>query len=101
MMRGIGRISRLGKKMKRAMTGDVARWIRRWLQQNGLETIGGSGEGGWGNIGTMQSDVMMANLSENLDAKPLVVCFLDDFVPERTEVMLQSRKSIAYVDLGK
>ena len=52
----------------------------------------------------MQSDVMMANLSENIDGSAvirLVPCFLDNFVPECTEVMLQSRKSIAYVDFGK
>ena len=88
-----------------AMTGSVAQWIRQRLIHNIVETVGGSGEGSWGSIGaSMQSDVIMANQTENQDrsaVRPSVPCFLDQFVPERTEVMLWSRKSIAYVELGK
>ena len=88
-----------------AMTGDVAQWIRRRLKHNIVETVGGSGEGSRGSIGaSMQSDVIMANETENQDrnaVNPSVPCFLDQFVPECTEVMLWSRKSIAYVELGK
>jgi hypothetical protein len=52
----------------------------------------------------MQSDVKMANLSENIESNAvttLLLCFLDNIVPECTEVMLQPRKSIPYVNLGK
>ena len=106
--RGIWRISGLGENRKRkivwAMASDVAQRIRRWLQQNEVG-LGGRGERSCGSIGAlMQSDVMMANLFENVDrnvAKPLLLCLLENFVPECTEVMLQSRKGIAYVDLGK
>jgi hypothetical protein len=74
------------------MTGDVAQWIRRWLKENSVESVGGSGEGSWGSIGSLvQSDVKTANQMENIDriaAIPSVLCFLDQFVPEGTEVML-------------
>jgi hypothetical protein len=89
-------MSRLGEKRNMsdrgwAMTGDVAQWIRRWMRQNAVGIGGGSGEGSWGRIGAlMQSDVKMANQTENLDrrARPLVPCFLDQFVPDCTELML-------------
>ena len=88
-----------------AMTGNVARWIRRWLEQNGVETIGGSGERSWGSIGTlMQSDIKMPKVFENERISAMIsllLCFLDNFVPECTEVMLQSRKGIAYVEFDK
>ena len=86
-----------------AMTGNVARWIRRWRKHNGVETIGGRGKRSWGSIGTlMQSDVKVPKVFENeriSASMSLLHCFLDNFVPECTEVMLQSRKSIAYVEL--
>ena len=103
-------MSRLGEKRDMndrawTMTGDVAQWIRRWLKENSVESVGGSGEGSWGSIGSLvQSDVKTANQMENMDriaAIPSVLCFLDQFVPERTEVMLWSRKSIAYIELDK
>jgi hypothetical protein len=101
-------MSRLGGSRKRnivrAMTGNVAQWIRCGVTQDAVERIGGTGKRSWGSIGTlMQCDVMMANLFENFDrnaAKHMPPCLLENFVPECTEVMLQSRKGIAYVYLG-
>jgi hypothetical protein len=50
----------------------------------------------------MQSDVKIANLIENIDRNDLVTLLVPFFsVPQRTEVMLQSRKSIAYIKFGK
>ena len=64
-----------------AMTGDVAQWIRRYLKQNLVVPVGGSSEGSWGSIGaSMQSDIKMANETENLDrsaVRPSVPSFLD------------------------
>jgi hypothetical protein len=58
------------------MAGNGAQRIRQWLVQNEVGT--------W-----MQSGVKMGNPSENIDRNDvLVLCFLDNFVPEFTEVML-------------
>ena len=75
----------------RAMTDDVARWIRASIEQNGVFRGGAEHIVEWVNT-LMQRNVMMANLSENVDMTvgPLLLCFLDNFVPESTEVMLQS-----------
>ena len=75
-----------------AMAGDIAKWIRRWLQQKVVACVGGSGERSRGSIGAlMQSDVKEANPHDYRDScaePPSIPCFLDQFVPERTEVML-------------
>ena len=58
------------------MAGNVAQWIRQWLVQHEVGT--------W-----MQSDVKMRDPPENIDGNDvLVLCFLDDVVPERTEIVL-------------
>jgi hypothetical protein len=44
----------------------------------------------------MQSDVKMANRMENIDRNGVMPCFLDDLVPQCTEVVLQTWKSIVY-----
>jgi hypothetical protein len=78
------------------MPGDVIRCIRRCVPPIMRSS---------GSIGTvMQSDVKIVNQIENRNrtgVRPFVLCFLDDFVPECTEVMLQSRKCTAYVELYK
>ena len=52
----------------------------------------------------MQTNILMTSISENFDwggARTLPPCFLDNFVPEHTEVVPQSRKSFEYINLGK
>ena len=74
------------------MSGDVAQWIRPRLKENIITIVGGSGERSWGGISaSVQSDVKMANQTENLDrsaVRPLLLRFLDRFVPKCTEVTL-------------
>ena len=106
-------MGRLGRERKRAMTGNLAQWIRRWQVHNVIDVtvgVGVQGKRSWGSIGAlMQSDVMVVNRSENRERSgvrplvlwPLFLCFLDNFVPECTEIMLQSRKRIVYVESGK
>ena len=77
------------------MTRNVAKWIQieRWLVN-------------WDSIrvrALMQRDVKTANLSQNLDRKARIHAiprFLNKFVPQGTEFVLQSWKSIDYVKFG-
>jgi hypothetical protein len=63
------------------------------------------GERSRGSTGaSVQSDVMMPNPNE--DAYSIDICvaaldFSDDLIPHGTEVVLQFRKSITYVEFGK
>jgi len=88
-----------------AMTGDGAESIRQRLCQNGVEMIGARGEGSRGCIRALvQSDVSMANLTEDIDGNavcPTPPRFLNDFVPQGTEFVLQFGMGIAYVKLRK
>ena len=98
--------------MNLAMTGNGAKWIRRRRLPQDLiigilqDGFGGKGECSQGSIGaSMQGDIRTADRLEKpnrsstgIGVKPMVPCFLDNFVPQRTEVVLQFRKSIAYVE---
>ena len=78
------------------------------MVQNLIGIVGGSGERRRESIcALMQGDIKVANITENLGGKAggplvnLVTCILGEFVPQCAEAMLQSRKSIVYVEFGK
>ena len=80
----------------------LAQWVQQWKKQNGIVIIGGKVKRSLGTF--VQSDVKMADPSENdyrSAVRPLAFCFFDNLVPQRAEVMLQFRKSFAYLELGK
>jgi hypothetical protein len=87
------------------MAREVAQWIRRWLAEGIVVTRGVFRERSWGSIGaSVYSDVMMPNTFE--DGYRIGMCvtalgFLHNLIPHGTEVVLQFRKSIAYVEFGK
>ena len=62
------------------------------------------GVGGEGIGALVQSDVSLADLTENLDGSAVGATpprFSNDFVPQGTKFVLQFRKSVVHVKLGK
>jgi hypothetical protein len=88
--KGIGKMKVRGRVW--TMADIVTQWIRRWFPPNGGEIANESRVRKPASIGTlMQSDVNLANRTENLDRDDVmfsILYFLDNFVPECTEVVL-------------
>jgi len=88
------------------MTGYIAESIRPWLCQHGVEIMDVSGEGSRDSIrASVQTDVRVANFTEDMNGSAvgptIPPSFLDDLIPEDTEIMPQFRKGITYVKLAE